>query len=283
MNHVARLIDRNYDIYTRSGFPDSMVIPGRDAAKQIVYDLLAWNRFIELIQHLARIQRDGISGRMYKVPGLRALVHSVEDMGFHFDPQTYTFHEDVARNRTPNWGVLEEGQNYVVSLLRIDIVGNSRLVKDHPNDVIQQTYAELREIFQETVDRRNGRVWNWEGDGATAAFYGENTQLTATLAAVNVVHELFFYNALRCRLPQDLQVRAAVHNGQIEYHNRFEQMKGPAFSTLVEIESKHGKPQSVYLSETVYTALTSEVADWLTPVRLRSGVNLYRYELKFGE
>ncbi len=283
MNHVARLIDRNYDIHERSGFPETMVIPGRDAAKQIVLDLLAWNRFIELIQQLARIQRDGISGRMYRVPGLRALIRSVEEMGFHFDAETCTFHEDAARNRTPNWGVLEEGRNYVVSLLRIDIVGNSRLVKDYPNDIIQQTYAELREIFQTAVDGRNGRVWNWEGDGATAAFYGENTQLTATLAAVNIVHELFFYNALRCRLPMDLQVRAAVHNGQIEYHEKFERMKGPAFSTLVEIESKHGKPQSVYLSETVYTALTAEVADWLTPLRLKSGVNLYRYELKFGE
>lgn len=283
MNHVARLIDRNYDIHERSGFPDTMVIPGRDAAKQIVLDLLAWNRFIELIQQMARISRDGLSGRMYRVAGLHALIRSVEEMGFHFDPQTCTFHEDAARNRTRNWGVLEEGRNYVVSLVRIDIVGNSRLVKDYPDEIIQPTYAELREIFQGVVERRNGRVWNWEGDGATAAFYGENTQLTATLAAVNVVHELFFYNALRRRLPQDLQVRVAVHNGQIEYHEKFEQMKGQAFSTLVEIESKHGKPQAVYLSETVYTALTAEVAEWLTPVRVKSGMNLYRYELSFGD
>ncbi len=282
MNQVVRLVVRDYDIHERSGFPDSMSIPGRDAAKQIVSDFLEWNRLVELVQMLARVGRSGLAGRQYRIAELQALVQAIEELGYQFEWSSCTFFEDSSRTKTRNWGVLEEGSTYMVTLLRIDIVGNSTLVRTYPDDIIQQTYGDLRRMFRTIMEARNGRVWNWEGDGATAAFYGGDTQLTAALCGVELIHQLFFYNALHCRLNTDLQVRAAIHHGPVEYHHHFEQVKGPTMTTLFDIESRYCSPQAVCLSEMVYTGLNNELARWLYPVESHQSMPLYEYSLRLG-
>lgn len=282
MNHVARDVLRGYDIYERTGFPDSMTIPGRDAASQMVNDFLELDRFVDLVRVLARISHRGIAGRSYRITGLRELIQAVEAYGYRFDRDALTFREDTAVHTTRNWGVLEDGKTYVFSLVRVDIVENSRLVRSYPDEVIQRTYADLRKIFREVVEFREGRVWNWEGDGATAAFRGAETQLPATLSAISLIHELFFYNALKRKLAEELRVRVAVHNGWIQYANRFENMGGSDLEKLVEIESKYCEPQSVFVSETIYNGLTNEVAEWLAPAGT-STMPLYRYRLEFAE
>ena len=283
MNHVARSLIRNYDLHERTGFPDSMTIPARDAAAQLVDDFLSEGRFVELVQELARISSEGLAGRRHRVRGLTPLIHEIEALGYRFNAETSTFSEDTHFHTTRNWGVLEEGQTYVFSLMRIDVVGNSRLVQKYPDETIQYTYSDLRMMFREVVEFRGGRVWNWEGDGATAAFYGADTQPAAALSAVALIHELFFYNALRRRIEENLLVRVAVHNGQLEYRSQFEEMKSPVLERLVEIESKYTKPQSAYMSETVFTGLVNEIAEWLEPVRIEPGTTLYRYRLQFGD
>ncbi|MFP4510502.1 MAG: hypothetical protein ACLFNQ_10255 [Spirochaetaceae bacterium] len=282
MNQVVRLVVRDYDIHERSGFPVSMSIPGRDAAKQIVSDFLEWNRIVELVQLLARISRSGLAGRTYRIAELQALILAIEELGYQFEWSSCTFFEDARRTKTRNWGVLEDNVTYMLTLLRIDIVGNSRLVKDYPEDVIQRTYSDLRRMFREITESRNGRVWNWEGDGATAAFYGGDTQMAATLCGVELMHQLFFYNALSCRLESDLQIRCAVHHGPVEYHQLYEQIKGPTMTTLVDIESRYCAPQSMCLSEMVYTGLNNALVRWMSPVESHESMPLYQYSLRLG-
>ncbi len=282
MNQVVRLLVRDYDLHERTGFPESMPIPGRDAAKQIVTDLLEWNRLVELVQILAHISRAGLAGRPYRIAELQTLILAIEELGYQFEWSSCTFFEDSQRTRTRNWGVLEDGSTCLLTLLRIDIVGNSTLVREYPDDVIQRTYGDLRKMFREIIEERNGRVWNWEGDGATAAFYGGDTQLAATLCGFELIHQLFFYNALSCRLDSDLQVRCAIHQGPIEYHQHFERIKGPTMTTLVDIESRYCAPQAVCLSEMVYTGLNNALARWLAPVESHESMPLYQYTLRLG-
>ncbi|MFW5994468.1 MAG: hypothetical protein ACOCRN_00005 [Spirochaetia bacterium] len=282
MNHVARGLLRNYDIYERSGFPESMTIPRLDAARQVVSDCIAGDKFIELVKELARISNEGLSGHQYRVQGLNELLRAVEQFGYRYNAETSTFVEDSAIHRTRNWGVLEDGGSYVFTLIRIDVVGSSKLVQQYPDSVIQATFADLREMLREVVEARDGRIWNWEGDGATAAFYGAGTQLTGTLAAISLLHELFFYNALSCPLAEDLRIRAAVHSGRLQYFEKFERMQGHDFGYLVEMESKFTAPQTLSLSETVYTGLTNEVAEWLEPIPCNGARTLYGYRLRFG-
>lgn len=259
-----------------------MTIPRLDAARQVVSDCIQADKFIDLVQELARISDEGVSGHVYRIQGLNELLRAVEQFGYRYVADTKTFVEDSSVQRTRNWGVLEDGRTYVFTLIRMDVVGNSRLVQQYSQDTVQQTFSDLRGIFHDVVEWRGGRIWNWEGDGATAAFYGAGTQLTATLSAISFLHELFFYNALSCRLSEELRVRTAVHSGQLQYFEDFGRMQGPDLAQLVEMESKFTEPQTLSLSKTVYTGLTNEVAEWIEPVTHDTARVLYRYRLRFG-
>jgi hypothetical protein len=52
-----------------------------------------------------------------------------------------------------------------MAVLRLDIAGNTLLVKNNPKQLIDKAYGDLREIVNSAVVSRLGRLWTWEGDG----------------------------------------------------------------------------------------------------------------------
>jgi hypothetical protein len=44
-------------------------------------------------------------------------------------------------------------------------------VRKYPADVIEKTYEDLRLMVEGAIDKRNGRIWSWEGDGGLVAFF----------------------------------------------------------------------------------------------------------------
>jgi class 3 adenylate cyclase len=277
-----RLLDRYYDLHERTGFQSSIPIPKLDAARQVVNDIRAAGRFLDLVNLLVQMQEQGLAGRTYVIPHLRELVRGVHELGFDYDQDSRMFVEDPRVRKTSNWGVLLEGEPYVFTFLRIDVVGNSVLVRRFPRQRVEQAYADLAAIVQRCVERRNGRVWSWEGDGGLAAFFFSNKNTLATLAAVSIIHELFLYNHLTPRLDVPLDVRVAVHNGVAEYTGNVERIrKSETIKRTIQIEGKYTKPGSVTVSHAVYTTLEPRVANQLAPVPGAEAAGFYNYQLRW--
>lgn len=104
-------------------------------------------------------------------------------------------------------------------------------------------------------EKRNGRIWNWEGDGGLAAFYFSQKNNSAVLSAMEIIHELFIYNMVGCRMDERLKVRIAVHSGPCQYRHNFEDISSDTIKKIVEIEFKYTKPDSVTFSSSVYLTL----------------------------
>ena len=277
---ARRLLDRRYDLHDRTGFQRSIPIPSLDAARQIVEDIRKAGLFLDLVNLLIEIQDEGLMGRRYSVPHLRELVRGIHELGFDYDHENRMFVEDPHVRMTRNWGVLREGQRYVITFLRLDVVGNSTLVRKHQRAHIEKVYTDLAGLVHASAVRRNGRLWSWEGDGGLAAFYFSNKNSVAALAAIEVVHELFLYNRLVRRIGEDLRVRMAVHAGPTDYtHNMEEIKKSDTIKRVIEIESRFAKPNTVAVSNTVYSTLEPRVAQQLRPVRDSGGC--YAYELRW--
>ena len=109
------------------------------------------------------------------------------------------------------WGTLEIGKTYEFALLRVDIAGNSRLVRRYPRSRIKTVYGSVKDLVTRLVEKREGRIWGWEGDGGLAAFYFIDKTIQATLCGMEILHELFLYNLLGKGLPEPVLVRLAVH------------------------------------------------------------------------
>lgn len=279
---ARRLLDRYYDLYQRTGFQSSIPIPKVDAALQVVNDIRAAGKFLDLVNLLVQMQDQGLAGRTYAIPHLRELVRGIHDLGFDYDQDTRMFVEDPRVRKTPNWGVLLEGEPYVFTFVRLDVVGNSMLVRRFPRQRVEQAYADLAAIVQHCIERRNGRVWSWEGDGGLVAFFFSNKNTLATLAAISIVHELFLYNRLTPRLEVPLEVRIAVHNGVAEYTANVEKIrKNETIKRTIQIESKYTKPGSITVSNAVYTTLEPRVANQLSPLRGVEASGLYTYQLRW--
>ena len=279
MTHMAKDIIDGYDLYERTGFRESMVVPQRDAARQIVNDMVREGVFFQLIITLIQFHTTGYKGRVYPISYLKDIVRVLNDeCGYIYDAENRIFVEDPAVRRTRNWGAFLEGHDYILSFLRLDIVGNSQLVRKYPEKLIQATYGDLRTIVTSAIDRRNGRIWNWEGDGGLIAFYFANKSLLATLSGMEILNELFIYNSLHCKLGEPIRVRAAVNTGLCMYTEDLEElMKNDVVKETVTIESKYTKPDTMTISNTVSSKLDASLLAAFTPVTTDARTKLHAY------
>jgi hypothetical protein len=258
---VAQDVIEGYDLRARTGFPPNIPMQGQTAAARIVDDVVEEGLFLHFVERLARLDREGFMGRSYRIASLREIFKQVGAEGYLWDPETSRFMEDPRIRRTPNWGRLAPGEDLRFSLLRVDIVNNSRIVKVHGEAAARGAYEDLRAILARVVERRSGRIWSTEGDGALAAFLFGHSATLSVLSGMALVHELFVYNRAYSKIGEPLRVRAAVHTGPLRYRADVgEMIKQETCQEVVEAESKWTPPDCL--------AVTRAVAGTLDPVLL---------------
>jgi len=282
MEVLAKKLVPGYDLYERKGFPESIPIPNIDAARQILTDMNRLELFPDYVNLLIKVQSEGHMGRKYRISYLRDIIKMFAEQGFIYDGINKIFVENPRIRRTRNWGTLRNQEEYIFTFLRLDIVKNSELVRKHPAELIQKTYSDLRDIVDIAIERRNGRVWNWEGDGGLVAFYFSYKNLLAVVSAMEIIHEIFIYNRLFRKLDEPIRVRLAIHNGPCEYSENEEDIKkGETVRKIIEIESGYTKPNSITVSNTVHVTLDTVLADQFKPVEKSGGAKYFYYELQW--
>lgn len=277
MVHLARRLIHNYDIYEKSGFPKIIAIPNRDAAKQIVKDMRKVGLFLDFVKLLIDAREMGIMGRKYKIPYISEIINEVKKAGYKYDPVQNIFVEDPKIRKTMNWGILKEGEEYIFTFLRFDMVKSSRMVRDLPADVIESIYSDVRRIVLGICENKNGRVWVWEGDGGLISFYLRDKDNIAAISAIEILHELLIYNLLKNDSKRKIMARMAVHSGPWIFTFDRENIKGDTIDRTIELEEKYTLPNTITFSDTVFRMLNQKIVDTLEKYENGSGNPLYRY------
>jgi hypothetical protein len=278
---ISRFI-QGYDFHQRTGIPENIPIQKTEAARQLVSDIKANNLFTRFVSLLVDIHYNGLTGRKYPVHNIGNLIREIQDYGYLYDKKNRMFVEDPKLRVSRNWGVLQEGEDYIFTFLRLDIVGNTKLVKKHPSHDIKSTYSDLHEIVKQTVIKRHGRIWSWEGDGGLIAFHFSNRNQKAMLSAMEIINRVFFYNCFECKLKQPVEIRVAVHTGTCEYTESEEIINdSETIKQIIEIESKYTEPNTVTISDTAWINLDPILADSMMPVDTGTRKNYYRYMLEW--
>ena len=234
----AQLVNPNYDAHKRPGLGEGVPVSNPDAANQIVNDLVQDGYFIDFVEELIRINANGYMGRQYTIWGLNDVITGLSNEGYSFDKVSGQFFEDQIKRISTNWGRLQEGDERKMSVLRMDIVGNSILVKNNPRPKIEKAYRDIRNIVSRSVNNRLGRLWSWEGDGALAAFLFGPSDKMAVFAGMEILHELFFYNRLHNPLSSPINVRLGVTIGKVKYSkSETERLKNETVKQAVFLES----------------------------------------------
>jgi class 3 adenylate cyclase len=282
VHQMVKLVHRvipDYDLYQRSGFPESIPIPQMDAASRIAEDVDQDGFLIRFVEELIEVQRNGVMGRKVRFRLLPQIVAELKSLGMVYREEYGIFVED--RRKTKGWGVLREGSQYEFSFLRADVVSNTALVRRHTAAQVSLVYADLRDLVQQIVEKRDGRIWNWEGDGGVVAFYFGAKNVMAALCGIEILLEVFLYNRLRNPLSESLSIRLAVHTGQAQFLSQTGQITSEALQRLETLEADQTEADSLTLSPVVYTNLGSKLSALFQAAQADDHSTVYRYRLRW--
>ncbi len=281
MERLAGRVVRDYDLHARTGIPDHIAINQVDAATVIYEDMLDAGLLRPFVEILVEVDGDGTMDRKRPIKFLPEIVKEIEAFGYKFSKEYGVFIEDEAQRRTKGWGVLRNGIDYEFSFLRLDIVGNTKLVRKYPERVISEAYADVKRIVATSVEKRQGRIWHWEGDGGYAAFYFGAKNAHSTVTGMEVLLELIVYNRFECALEEPLAVRMAVHTGPCQFQSDDKRVQGSSLDRLHEIESDYTEANSLTISPGVYTDLGHKLGEFFEPFETADHSLLYRYRVSF--
>jgi len=283
MVRIAKNVDPDYDLYERTGFPINMPIPNINAARQITVDIIAQGLLIDFLEALIDVHENGIMGRSFHIRLLPQIIKEVEALGYSYNQDEGTFFEKSDGQKTMNWGILLPGKMYDLTFMSIDIVNNSQLVRKYKKELIADVYADLKELFSHEVEKRNGRIWDWEGDGGLAAFNFDDKNVKAVLSGIDILLALFLFNLFKCPLKEPVQIRIAVHTGPVQYSINIREMKSETLRSLSELVTEYGTPDHLTISPSVYSDLGSKLELFFKPVTLKQGNYIYQYHLEWEE
>ncbi len=281
MIRIARQIIQNYDLYERSGFPPNIPIPTIDAARQIALDVIEEDLVVKFVENLIDVYENGLMGRKITVRFLPQIIKELGSSGLIYDDEYKMFVEKSDMKRTIGWGILQENNIYDLSFMSMDIVNNSELVRKYPKNDIALAYSDVREIVKYHVEKRNGRIWEWEGDGGIAAFYFQDKNIKAVLSGIDILLELFLYNLLHCALKEALQIRLAVHTGPCQFTYNIQTLQSDTLDKLRELETKYTPPNHLVISSGVYYDMGSKLEHFFEAEPIATGNYVYRYALQW--
>jgi class 3 adenylate cyclase len=252
MNRFAKMTYPDYDLYNKYGFSKGRPVGIHEAADRIVGDLLQNGLYVDFVETLIQVDSKGYMGRRYPLRGLDDVIGDVLQAGYSFDEATGQFFEDQTYQLSRNWGRLMEGDERQMAVMRLDIVGNSLLVKENPKNVVDKTYNELRKIVNNAVTMRFGRLWTWEGDGALGVFMLGNYSRLAIFAGMEILNEMYVYNKAENKLNSTIKLRISVHSGDLVYsENETEVLKSDTVKKAIKLEGKAAVPNSLVISESL--------------------------------
>jgi class 3 adenylate cyclase len=194
-------------------------------------------------------------GRRYSLRGLDDVIGDVVQVGFNYDRTTGQFFENQRERISRNWGRLIDEDERQMAVLRLDIVGNSILVKENPRNQIEKAYGDLRTIVTKAVVSRLGRVWSWEGDGALGVFMLSNYSRMAIFAGIEILNELYLYNKMHNPLNSEIKIRIASNSGMVTFFDsEVECLKNDTVKKAITLESKAATPNSLVISGSLAVA-----------------------------
>ena len=252
MNRFAKMTNPGYDLQKSFGFSKGHPIGVHEAADRIVADMVADGYYIDFVETLIKVEEKGYMGHKYNFRGLDDVVGDVLQAGFSYDKATGQFFEDQSQQITRNWGRLVEGDERQMAVLRLDVVGNTVLVKENPRALIDKTYSELRKIVTKAVVSRLGRLWTWEGDGALAVFMLGDYSRMAIFAGLEIINAMFMFNKMDNPLNSAIKLRVAVNSGHLTYsESETQYTKADTVKRVISLESKAAVPNSLVVSESL--------------------------------
>ena len=266
INELGRLLFKSYDSHNLSGTSDHISISPRKCAIVLV-EQCQKNRKIPALIKLA-VELDGgiLLGRHIRVDGLELFLNRLARNGYVYNFQNMKLvstSKDIGE--MVNWGCLKDGKQYEMTVMSLDLVKNSALLRRHGTRKMEKLYYQLWRYLKQQLDIYDGRMWSWAGDGGIMAFTFKNHACRAVRCAISIQSTLAVFNmSVAPLLSDDIALRIGLDTGCIKFYAATGKIVSETINYAAHLEKKSTEPGKISISADVAAALNSKCASIFT-------------------
>ena len=253
-------VDPEFDLGRATGFVGDVIVP-RQIAVQAALSYFSSEK--DLMQFVGVcLRRDGsfIRGVQLQIRNRQGLLAALRREDWVYESETGAIKRVQQGHRTADWGYLREGREYAFCFCSFDVVGSSALRESNVKHDIDHTLDRFYDHVRKRVEARDGRIWQWSGDGGLAAFVDRYSTERSTIAMIDVLTHLPEFNLRDSVLEpgSDINVRIGMHYASIAFHEEMSRHSHPEIEVAVALQAET-QPDSIWMTHAIFGLLPNEI------------------------
>ncbi|MCB1325683.1 MAG: hypothetical protein H7A21_09145 [Spirochaetales bacterium] len=253
-------VDPEFDLGRATGFVGDVIIP-RQIAVQTALSYFASEK--DLMQFVGVcLRRDGsfIRGVQLQIRNRQGLLAALRREDWVYESDTGVIKRVQQDHLTADWGYLRTGREYAFCFCSFDVVGSSVLRESNVKQDIERTLDRLYDHVRKRVEARDGRIWQWSGDGGLAAFVDRYSIERSTIAMIDVLTHLPEFNLRDSVLEpgSDIKLRIAMHHASIAFHEEMSRHSHPEIEVAENLQAET-QPDTIWMTHAVFGLLPNEI------------------------
>ncbi|HUX14718.1 MAG TPA: adenylate/guanylate cyclase domain-containing protein [Spirochaetia bacterium] len=262
LDAFGRLLTKGFDAHAALNLDRHVTVPKRRAAAALIEICRENRKTDELLQLVFETDGRQLEGKTVTFSDLDLFVNRLARSGIvydHLQRRIKRVDKDVSEMR--NWGTLRDGRTYEITVASIDIVDNSRLVRQFGARTVEIIYKRLWDLLRFELSRYDGRIWSWAGDGGIIAFALKDSQARAVKWALSVQRLLPVFNADgENPVDEPVRMRIGISSGRMKFLSDTGSIVADAINYAAHLEKHRTEAESISISEAVYSALSPKLA-----------------------
>lgn len=257
INEIGIVIFKRFDLHQISDTRSIETLSSRRAATILVDYCIEKRKEIVLLEFLFHLEDTFFLGKPVRIEGLESVFMKISLSGFSYNPiKRKIVHGKEDLLDLKNWGALKEGKAYNMTILSLDIVENSRLVRTYGPGKMKKLYASLWTFLRERLSAYNGRIWSWAGDGGLIAFATKGHLLSGLKFSIEVQNlMLLFNNDPSYPIKEPIKLRLGLDTGKIVFSNSTGQIVSEVINCAAHLEKGLCTPGLIAVSSRVYNEM----------------------------
>jgi hypothetical protein len=277
IEELGKIIFRQYNGHKAAGVKNHITMSPKKCANALVQFINDSKKTFLLIKLIIEMDESTLNGKPINIVGLEAYLNKLAKSGIFYNFKKRKLHHSKkeAQNML-NWGTLKDGKIYNITIMSLDIVGNSKLVKKYGVKTMEKVYFRLRAFIEQKILDYDGRIWNFAGDGGLVAFTSNGHIVRSVLCALDIKASLSVFN-LHPDLPikDEILLRLALDTGKIKFSFDTGHIVSDTINYAAHLEKLGTVPGEISISENIKKELSPRILKVFRDKNKFENVNSY--------
>ena len=267
IDEIGNLLFSSYNSNKLSNTPEHISISPRKAAKILVAYSEKNNKLFQLIKLTIELDDSIFFNQHIHIQGIEVFLNQLAREGMVYDfKKRKLLKKDRDIDEMINWGSLRDGKIYDTTVMSVDIVGNSKLVKKYGINKMEKIYFQLWDFLKVRLKNYDGRIWSWAGDGGIFAFVFKNHQERAVFCGIEIQSLMSIFN-LHINVPfkDRISLRIGLDTGRLRFFSDTGKIVSEIINYAAHLEKKGTEAGKVSISRALHDSLPETVFDLFKP------------------